>query len=102
MGKETCELCEYEVEVGFIEKHHVVPREVIKQAGLPESQTLRLCSNCHREVHAWYSAKVVGMAYDPETKRFRTKSWLELVEEYDSIFNNFMKSKKKRAKQNPF
>ena len=51
MGKETCELYGYENEVGSIEKHHVVPREVVEQAGLPESRVVRLCCNCHRELH---------------------------------------------------
>ena len=98
MRKERCELCGYRIEPGYIERHHVVPTHVTEQAGLPESQTLRLCSNCHREVHTWYSAKVSDTAYDPKIKRFRTKSWLEMAKEYDSAFNSYMKYKKKRTK----
>lgn len=99
MRKERCELCGCRIELGSIERHHVVPTMVTEQAGLPESRTLRLCSNCHREAHTWYSAKVSDMAYEPETKRFRAKSWVEMVKEYNSAFNSFTKYKKKRTKQ---
>ena len=99
MKKYRCEFCACLVEPGVIERHHVVPIMVTEQAGLPESQTLRLCSHCHREVHAWYSAKVSEMAYDLQTKQFRTKSGIEMVKEYDSAFNSFMKYKKKQPER---
>ncbi len=93
MRKERCELCGSRVEPGYIERHHVVPTHVTEQAGLPESQTLRLCRNCHREVHSWYSARVSDTAYDIKTKRFRTRSWLEMVKEYQATFDGFVKYK---------
>ncbi len=98
MRKERCELCGYRIEPGCIERHHVVPTHVTEQAGLPESQTLRLCRNCHREVHLWYSDNVTDVAYNPEYKRFITRSLLEMAKEYDSVFNSYMKHKKKQTK----
>lgn len=98
MQKERCELCGYSIEPGHVERHHVVPTNVTEQAGLPESQTLRLCGNCHREVNTWYLAKVSDTVYDPKTKRFRTRSWLEMAKEYESVFNGYMNYKKKRTK----
>ena len=53
MRKETCELCGYQGEPEAIEKHHIVPRMVTEQAGIPESATMRLCSNCQRDVDMW-------------------------------------------------
>ena len=96
MRKENCEICGRRIELGTIERHHVVPTEVTEQAGLPESETLRSCSNCYQEVCAWYSAKVSGVVYDTGSQRFERKSQLEMIKEYESAFNNFMKYKKKR------
>ena len=98
MGEKICELCQYESELGATEKHHVVPTGVTEQAGIPESKIVRLCCNCHREVHTWYSAKVVNLAYDPGAKRFKVKSWLEMVKEYQSAFDGFMRYKKEQKK----
>ena len=94
MPKEECELCGCQIELGLVEKHHVVPTDVTEQAGLPESQTLRLCSDCHREAHSWYSATVSDMEYEPKIKRFRNKLPLEMVREYEFAFNSFMKRKR--------
>lgn len=101
MRKEGCELCGSRVDPGHIERHHVVPTHVTGQAGLPESQTLRLCRDCHREVHAWYSARVSDTAYDIKTKRFRTRSWLEMAKEYNSAFDSYMKYKKRTKLAKP-
>jgi len=100
MGKETCELCGYRSQLGAIEKHYIVPKELTSQAGVPDSATVTLCSNCHREVHTWYSKKVFDMAYAPTTKRFRPKSLVEMVKEYEAayrIFDKYKKGQQKRA-----
>lgn len=94
MGKETCDLCGYRSELGAIEKHHIVPRNITERAGISESATVRLCSNCHREVSNWYSQNVAEMAYDPGTKRFRQKSPNELVKEYEAAYKVFATYKK--------
>lgn len=94
MKEETCEICGYQSQPGAIEKHHIVPTDVTVPSGMPASQLVKLCCNCHREVHAWYSMKVRSMAYDTKAKQFLDKSGLEMVKEYQSVFNRFVKYKK--------
>ncbi len=98
MGKETCEFCGCRSELGTIEKHYIVPTKVTEQAGMPESAKISLCCNCHFELHTWYRTKVMDMVYDPETKRFRAKSWDEEVKDYESAFNEFRKYKDEQRK----
>jgi len=82
-----------------MEKHHIVPVGVTTEAGIPESQSLRLCADCHREVHTWYTAKVRRTEYDADTRRFRNKSYLEMVQEYQAAFSGFADYKSKRRKR---
>ena len=98
MGDETCEVCGYQSQFGAVEKHHVIPNEVTQQAGMSESHTIRMCCNCRRELDTWYSAKVAKMVYDAKTQRFRDRTWREMVEEYQSVFNGFINYKKRRSK----
>ena len=99
MGKETCELCGYRIEPGAVEKHHTVPTKITEQAGMPESISVILCSKCHREVHTWYSENVFDMTYDSQTKRFKQKSMVEMVKEYEAAYRVFAAYKKvKRQK----
>ena len=98
MRKGTCELCGCRIRLGAVEQHHVVPTNITEQAGMPESQILILCGNCHREAHTWYSTKVADMTYDSKTKLFRAKSCLEMVKEYQSVFSSFAKYKKEQRK----
>ena len=94
MAGETCELCGYMDELWAIEPHHIVPKELTSKAGMPDSATVTLCSNCHREVHTWYSKKVFNMTYDPAVKRFRPKSLVEMVKEYETAYRIFAEYKK--------
>jgi predicted HNH restriction endonuclease len=96
MGKKTCEICGKAIESGFVETHHVVPVEVTTKAGVPDSRVVTLCGDCHQEVHRWYSGKVTDMAYDPRTLKFRAKSWPEMVKEYESAYDSFVRYKQKR------
>jgi len=98
MGKEICELCGYRSEPRTIEKHHIVPTKVTELAGMPESAIVRLCSNCHKEVHTWYSENVFDMAYDPGIKRFRQRSPVEMVKEYEAAYRVFAAYKKGAAR----
>jgi 5-methylcytosine-specific restriction endonuclease McrA len=93
LAKETCKVCNSVVDAGTLEKHHIVPRDVTDEAGIPESQTVRLCADCHEEVHAWYTARVRHTEYDADSKRFRTKSSLEMVREYQAAFSAFVNYK---------
>jgi hypothetical protein len=72
-----------------MEWHHIVPVDVTQSAGVAESQTLRLCGDCHREAHSWYMAKVHHSEYDVGLRRFRSKSFLEMVREYQAAFSSF-------------
>jgi len=94
MARGSCELCGCRIELRTVEKQHIVPTRVTEQAGLPESPSIRLCSNCYKELDTWYSQNVFDMAYDPGTKRFRQKSAVELVEEYESAYKVFATYKK--------
>ncbi len=89
MEKETCELCGYRSDLVTIETHHIVPTKVTGQAGMPESATVRLCRNCHSEVHTWYSQNVFDIAYDPGTKQFEQKSLVKIVKEYEASYKMF-------------
>ena len=92
--KQICELCEHNIELGVVEKHYIIPIEVMQQAGLPVSRIVVLCHDCYHELLNWYSAKVSDAAYDTKTKKFQPKSWLELYNEYESTFESFVKYKK--------
>jgi 5-methylcytosine-specific restriction endonuclease McrA len=93
VAKETCKVCNNVVDPDAMEKHHIVPRDVTDEGGISESQTVRLCTDCHEEVHNWYTARVRHTEYDPDTRRFRTKSSLEMVREYQAAFTAFVKYK---------
>ena len=99
MRGETCELCGYQSQLVAMEKHHIVPTDITEHSGMPASQAVRLCCNCHREVHTWYPMKVRDMAYDSRAKQFRPKSGLEMVKEYQTAFNSFVKYKKEPKRQ---
>jgi len=96
--KETCEVCGYVSHLGAVSQHHLIPKSVTKEAGVPESATVSLCCNCHFELHTWYRMKVADMVYDPETKRFKAGSWDERVKDYESAFRDFKKYKDEQRK----
>jgi len=98
MGEEICEICGYRSQLGAVEKHDVIPNEVTQQAGMSESHTIRMCCNCRRELDTWCSAKVTTMVYDAGAQRFRYKTPVEMVEEYQSVFDGFVKYKKRQSK----
>ena len=99
MARETCELCRYSYKSAAMEDHHIVPTQITEEAGMPESQTIRLCPNCHQEVHSWYESKVAHKSYDLATKRFRDKSSLEVIKEYQSTFHSFSTYKQEQRKR---
>ena len=97
--EDTCELCGYRSDLGAVGKHYIVPTKFTEQAGMRRSQILRLCRNCQQELDTWYSREIARIAYDPRTKQFRTKSSLEVVKEYQSVFGDFAKYKKEQRKR---
>ena len=99
MSRETCEFCRYRFRSESMEDHHIVPTQITEEAGMPESQTVRLCNNCHQEVHSWYKVKVAHQSYDLATKRFRDKSGLDMIKEYQATFHSFSKYKQEQRKR---
>ena len=97
--EETCAVCGYVSNLGAVAQYHLIPKSVTREADVPESETMNLCCNCHHELQAWYGMKVSDVAYDPDTKRFRDKSWDEIAKDYESAFSSFKKykSEQKRA-----
>ena len=94
MVEEPCALCGQASQLSALERHHIVPRELTSQAGIPDSVAVTLCSNCHREAHAWYSKKVFDMTYDTMAKHFKLKPVDDMVKEYEVAFGNFTQYKK--------
>ena len=97
MAGRPCQLCKRRVKADTMADHHIVPTEVTTDAGIPESQTVRLCQPCHTEVHSWYLARVRHTEYDAGAKRFRTKSYLEMVPEYQAAFSDLVRHKDARV-----
>ncbi len=89
----TCELCGDEVDAATIEKHNVVPREVMEQARMRRARVVRLCPKCGVEIRNWYKAKVDKNIYDAQIQRFRARLPIELVKEYENAFNRFARYK---------
>ena len=98
MVDEICEICGYRSQLSAIEECHIIPYEVTEDAGMPESQTIKMCSNCRLELDKWFSVEVVKMVYDTKMQRFRYKTPVEMVQEYQSAFNGFVIYKKRQSK----
>ena len=79
-----------------MEECPVVPNDITRAAGVPKSSTVKLCRNCHRELDAWFSAKVAKMVYDIGIQRFRDRTRTEMLKEYQSVFNTFADYKKRQ------
>lgn len=96
-AQDVCELCECVTEPGTAQTLHIVPIEVTKQAGMPDSATVVLCSNCYTEIGIWYANNVSTVVYKPKTKRFERKSSVEIVREYENVYKAFSDYKKRQA-----
>ncbi len=94
MGKNNCELCGCDVEPKAIERHYIVPREIMEEAGRNRPKTVRLCPNCREELERWYATKIADMTYDTRMKRFRSRSPLEMAKEYEIAYQRFTRYKK--------
>ena len=93
MGGEICELCGDKIRLRDIETHYVVPQELTSPAGIPDSATVRLCPNCHREVRTWYSKKIFDQTYDTTRQRFKPKPAAKMVKEYEATYKAFTEYK---------
>jgi predicted HNH restriction endonuclease len=90
----TCQLCGSEVDSRYIEKHYVVPKEIMEQARIRRAKIIRLCPNCSAELRNWYNAKIATTTYDAQIKQFRQKLPTEMVKEYESAYSRFARYKK--------
>jgi len=91
--EDICVVCGYVSNLGAVAQHHLIPKSVTREAGVPESEIMNLCCNCHYELHGWCGMRVVDVTYDPDTKRFRDKTWDEVTKDYESALNSFKKYK---------
>ena len=53
-----CELCEREIE--RLTLHHLVPRQSTKRQKTAPSPTIKICSACHRQIHALFDNKYLA------------------------------------------
>ena len=101
MSKDSCEVCG-NTEPGLNRRCYIVPEEIAEQADIGRSNAVRLCSKCQNELDNWYSAHIAEMTYDTAAKQFIPKSALQLVKEYQTAYQWFVRSKKERQeKQKP-
>ena len=96
MGNETCGLCGCSRELRTLEKYHIVPVEITQSAGFPESKMVEVCGNCLKELNKWNRLKVRDMVYDARIKRFRARSPLEMIREYEASYRVFVEYKSGR------
>ena len=94
----TCKICGYVSHLGAVAQHHLIPKDITQQAGMPESAKISLCCNCQSELDIWYRTKVTDTVYEPQTKRFIAKSWDEKAKDYQSAFSEFRKFKEEQSK----
>jgi len=94
VAKDTCQICKYKSELWALEQFPIIPPEVTKSAGVKESRTVLLCCSCRQELEEWYLAKVSNVVYDTMIKRFREKSFLEMIKEYEYAYHSFAEYKK--------
>ena len=98
MWQGACELCGHLARHGTLRKHYVVPVELTREAGMPDATAVFLCDNCYTEINTWYASNVSTLIYKPESKRFESKSVIELVRDYENIYKAFAENKKRQQK----
>ncbi len=98
MAREKCPACHQKVAPGSIQDHPIIPAEVTRAGGIGQPQTFRLCEDCRRALASWYTARVHHSDFDPATRRFRPKSSLELVKEYQQVFASFLEVRRRLAR----
>ena len=96
MVKDTCQICEHKSELWALEQYPIVPVEVTQSVSRVESRTVLLCRSCRQELEEWYLTKVSSMVYDTMVKRFRERSGLEMVEEYEHAYHSFVDYKREQ------
>jgi hypothetical protein len=90
----SCDICGKSITLGTAHIRLIVPIEITKQARLPDSRNIALCSQCDSELSSWYAKNVSNIVYDPETKRFERKSPVKIVREYVISYQAFANYRK--------
>ena len=96
MVKDTCQVCGQKSKLWALEQRHIVPVDITQSGGMMESRTVRLCRDCCQELEEWYITKVANTVYDTMAKRFRARSCLEMVKEYEAAYHSFLEYKQKQ------
>ena len=94
-----CDACGREIEPEFAVKHRIVPEEIASLYGISDSLTTTLCSDCSVAIRSWYQKKVSTLMYDSGIKRFRSKTPVEMANEYHHVYQGFVDFKRKRRKR---
>jgi len=98
MAEKTCQICGCELKPKAIVRYPVVPAEIIEEAGIQRSKNVWLCADCREELERWYESEVAGMTYDTGIKRFKSRSPLEMVREYEAAYKRFARYTKERKR----
>jgi phage host-nuclease inhibitor protein Gam len=94
--KDTCQICNYKSELWALEQYPIVPVKVTQSISTMESRTVLLCRSCRQELEEWYLTKVSNLVYDTMRKRFRERSCLEMIREYEHAYHSFVEYKRKQ------
>jgi hypothetical protein len=92
--KKACEACGNKSRLGFLIVHHIIPEHVTRQMGMLDSSTVGLCLSCHSAVHHCYANRVFSMPYDSVRKQFKNRLPDEIVKEYKSTYEGFVRGKR--------
>jgi predicted HNH restriction endonuclease len=76
-----CELCDREMD--YLTAHHLVPRQSTKRRKEEPSETIDICSACHRQIHVLFDNKVLAkelntadkLKNEPQMQKFL--SWVK-------------------------
>ena len=90
----SCQLCGKDVDSRSIQKHYVIPKEILEQARIKRARIIRVCPDCGNELQNWYNTKVDRNTFDAQIKKFRERLPVEMVKEYEGAYNRFARFKK--------
>jgi hypothetical protein len=91
---DTCDICGRKIEPETRTLHRIVPKSTIQGAELPDPGIVPLCLDCGNGLHSWYRDRVSDSTYDKRIKHFRPKSPDEMVKEYETAYQAYVKYKR--------
>ena len=84
-----CELCEREME--RLTLHHLIPRQQTKRKKANPGTTVKICSACHKQIHALFNNKYLAQELNTleklrnESQIQKFLSWLKKQNTYKHI-----------------